>query len=103
MKDILSAMADLRRPRLLISAARFGLPEYRRSTHLPRHLGYGPLPRSGPALIDLMALEAAIERTRKERDAAYRVTLHVDLLIAMMGEARLLRASHAAATTDIFS
>lgn len=50
-----------------------------------------------------MALEAAIERTRKERDAAYRVTLHVDLLIAMMGEARLLRASHAAATTDIFS
>ena len=103
MKDILSALDDLRRPRLLINAARFGLPEYRRTAHLPRHRGYGPLPRSGPALVELMLLEAVIERARKQDDAGYRVMRHVDVLIAMMGEARLLRASQSANTADTLS
>ncbi len=93
MNDLLTSMAALRRPRLLIRAARFGLMEYRRGTHLPRHLGIGALPRSGPALMQLMDLEQMLEHQRKKRDAGYSAARHVDILIAMMGEARLLRAS----------
>lgn len=93
MTDILTHMAALRRPRLLIRAARFGLMDYRRSTHLPRHLGIGALPRSEPALKRLMDMEILLESQRKHRDAGYSAARHVEILIAMMGEARLLRAS----------
>jgi len=93
MNDLLTSMAALRRPRLLIRAARFGLMEKRRGTHLPRHLRIGALPRSGPALMQLMDLEQMLEHQRKRRDAGYSAARHVDILIAMMGEARLLRAS----------
>lgn len=93
MNDILSHMTSLRRPRLLIRAARFGLMEYRRNTHLPRHLGMGTLPRSGPALMQLMDMELELESQRTHREAGYSAERHVEVLIAMMGEARLLRAS----------
>lgn len=92
MLDMLSALNTLRRPCLLIRAARFGLAEYRRSTHLPRVLGIGPLPRSGEALMLLMDLELDIEAQRNKRTAEYSAARHVDVLIAMMGEARIVRA-----------
>ena len=93
MKDILGTMAALRRPPILVRAARHGLLEYRRGTHLPRYLGIDTLPRSGPALLQLMDLEQTLEGQRKRRDAGYSAARHVDILIAMMAEARLLRAS----------
>ena len=93
MKDILAMLNSLNRPRLLIRAARAGADEYRREQHLKRHLGYGPLPRSGPALMRLMELEDDLNRQRRTSDAAYSLVKHVDILIAMMGEARVLRAT----------
>lgn len=93
MKDMLSLLTSLRRPRLLIRAARAGVPEYQRDQHLKRHLGYGPLPRSGAALMRLIEMESELNRLRRSSDAAYSLVKHVDILIAMMGEARLLRAS----------
>ncbi len=94
MKDILSILNDLRRPRLLIRAAREGAQEYCRDSHLKRHLGYGALPRSGPALMKLMEIEGVLNDQRHREDAGYSLIKHVDVLIAMMGEARLLRTSH---------
>ncbi len=41
MQDILSRMNALRRPRLLIRAARAGADDYMRAPHLARLLGYG--------------------------------------------------------------
>jgi hypothetical protein len=93
MQDLLTQLASLRRPRLLVRAARIGSDSYRRETRLPRMLGYGLLPRSGPALLRLMALEAAMNDRRENGDAGYSVADHVELLTAVMGEARLLRAS----------
>lgn len=92
MLDMLSMLSELRRPRLLIRTARIGAREYRRDRHLQRLLGYGTLPRPGAALMRLMDLESGIDRQRRERDAGYSVPRHVDVLIAMMGEADLLRA-----------
>lgn len=93
MKDVLSLLEDLRRPRLLIRAARIGAQEYSRKTHLCRLLGYATLPRSGQALMRLIEIEAELDQRRCAKDAAYSVSRHVEVLCAMMGEARLMRAS----------
>lgn len=93
MQDILTALNSLRRPRLLIRAARLGELDYRRDADLRRHLGYGRLPRSGEALVRLMEMEATQNEQRKADDASYSPARHVDILIAMMGEARLMRAT----------
>ncbi|SNR99893.1 DUF6477 family protein [Antarctobacter heliothermus] len=91
MKDILGLLNDLRRPRILIRAARIGAQEYRRNPHLHRLIGYGTLPRSGAALMRLMEMEADLDDKRHKDDAAYSVSRHVEVLTAMMGEARILR------------
>lgn len=96
MTDLLTMLNTLRRPRLLIRAARIGAAEYRRDAHLRRHLGYGALPRSAAALSRLVDMEAALEELRRERAAGYSATRHVEILIAMMGEARILRTAHPA-------
>lgn len=94
MKDMLALLNTLRRPRLLIRAARIGAQDYRRGAHLRRHLGYGPLPKSPAALRQLAEIEAALDEQRRLQDAGYSPTRHVEILIAMMGEARILRAAH---------
>ena len=85
----------LRRPRLLIRAARAGSEDYRRESHLPRLLGYGALPRPGAALMRLMEMEREQDDARRAEGASYSIARHVDLLVAMMGEARLLRDASA--------
>ncbi|MBV2361132.1 hypothetical protein KUH32_15315 [Thalassococcus sp. CAU 1522] len=91
MRDILGLLAHLRRPRLLIRAARIGAVNYRRDTHLHRLLGYSSLPRSGAALMRLIEVEADLDEKRRNDDAGYSVSRHVEVLMAMMGEAQLLR------------
>ena len=60
---------------------------------LRRHFGPGPLPRSGAALERLVELESGINEQRRARNASYSSITHVDVLIAMMGEARIMRTS----------
>ena len=98
MQDILGLMDQLKRPKLLIRAARLGAEAYHRDTHLPRLLGYGRLPRTGDALMQLMQREAVLNDQRKSGSANYALTQHLDLLIAMVGEARILRASQMSRT-----
>ena len=93
MQDILGMLNQLKRPRLLIRAARLGADGYHRDAHLQRILGYGHLPRAADALMQLMQTEADLNDQRKSGDAGYSLTRHLDVLIAMMGEARILRAS----------
>lgn len=92
MKDIHSLLAGLHRPRLLMRAARIGAQEYRRETHLPRLLGYGVLPRHADALMRLLDAEQDIETQRTGTDPCYNVVSHVEIMIAIVGEARELRA-----------
>ncbi|WP_439522641.1 DUF6477 family protein [Marivita sp.] len=92
MQDLLTQLSNLRRPRLLIRAARIGAETYRRDARLPRLLGYGVTLRTGPALLRLMELEAEMNEHRENGDAGYRVADHVEVLTAVMGESQLLRA-----------
>jgi hypothetical protein len=94
MQDVLSILNSLHRPRLLIRAARAGAQDYNRKRHLQRLLGYGALPRTVAALMRLIELERGMNDARKEGDAGYSLPRHLDVLIAIMGEAQLMRATH---------
>jgi len=93
MQDILSMLNALHRPRLLIRAARIGAEDYRRAAHLPRLLGYGQLPRHGNALMRLMEMERELNALRLGDDSSYSLLRHIDVLIAIVGEGRILRAA----------
>lgn len=90
MTDPLSALKTLRRPRILIRAARFGLTDYRRERDLTRLMKAPRLPSPGHALGLLLEQEEAMEATRQSGNGAYSIARHVELLIAMMAEARLI-------------
>ncbi|WP_255456124.1 DUF6477 family protein [Tropicibacter sp. Alg240-R139] len=91
----MTMISTIRRPRLLIRAARFGAQEYNRDRHLQRVLGYGALPRPAAALMRLMEVERVLDDQRRDDDAGYSLTRHLDVLIAMMGEAQLVQANRA--------
>lgn len=96
MQDILNMLETLRRPRLLMRAARIGADDYNRTVHLPRVLGYGTLPRHVKALVRLMEIEGEMNAQRLEDISGYSLLQHIDVLIALVGEARALRAARAA-------
>jgi len=81
MTDLHDMLATLRRPRLLIRAARCGQGDYNRARDLKRlmRLAQTPAPE-----------EATLEAHRRRGGAQYSLARHIELLIAMMAEARLL-------------
>lgn len=93
MLDIETRLKTLKRPTLLAHAARFGADDYRRESALPRLLEAESLPKPAAALMALLAKEAEHDDLRKKRAGDYRPALHVDLLIAIAGEARIWRAT----------
>ncbi|SLN68801.1 DUF6477 family protein [Ruegeria meonggei] len=95
MHDLMTMITSLRRPRLLARAAKIGAQDYDRDRHLQRILGYGSLPGTGAALVRLLEMEREVNTQRQEEDAAYSLIRHLDLLIALLGEAQLFQASRA--------
>lgn len=91
-----AGVARMRRPRLLIRAARFGLSDYSRKRDLRRVMRMSELPRPGAALRALMAEEMALDQARRAGEATYSVARHLELLIALLAEARLARKSMSA-------
>lgn len=90
MTDFTALLAELRRPRLLIRAARFGIADYRRDRDLRRLIGIAAPASPDRTLPRLLSEEEKLEQTRKAGDASYSLTRHIELLIALMAEARLL-------------
>lgn len=91
----LAVLSRLRRPKLLIRAARFGLAEYNRERDLRRVMRAPAAPAPANAVPRLMEEEARLEEIRKSGGAAYSPARHVEVLIALMAEARLLpRENH---------
>ena len=90
MTDLRSRIARLQRPRLLIQAARLGLPDYRRDRDLRRLIGTQSAPPPPVSVARLLEAEDEIEDVRRTGATGYNAIRHVDLLIALMSEARLL-------------
>ncbi|AWI83757.1 hypothetical protein CEW88_08750 [Alloyangia pacifica] len=92
MQDLQSLLCALRRPRLLVRAARYGAADYQREAHLPRLLGTPYPERHGAALLRLMEMEDGIDGSRRARASSYSATRHVEVLAAIIAEDRLREA-----------
>ncbi|NEX44954.1 DUF6477 family protein [Pseudotabrizicola algicola] len=88
MSDFRAPLADLRRPKLLMHAARFGVSDYRRERDLRRLIS---LPASPEATVSqLLSQEDKLEQNRQRGDAAYSIARHIEVLIALLAESRLV-------------
>lgn len=94
MQNVQSRLEQVIRPRLMVRAARFGVQEYRRERDLRRVLKTTSLPGASRALIALFSEEQRLEEARLTGDSNYDLVRHVDVLIALMSEARDYLAAH---------
>jgi hypothetical protein len=92
MNDARSLLSDLRRPRMLIRAARLGLADYRRERDLRRLISTGTPDRPDQVVPRLLDEEARLEGDRCDGEVSYSLTRHVEVLIALMAEVQLLPA-----------
>ncbi len=90
MTNTNSILATLRRPKLLVRAARHGLSDYNRKRDLARLTGQSPRAHTKTIVENLIVQEEHLEEVRKSGDATYRVSRHIELLVALMAECRLL-------------
>lgn len=89
MTDPISLMNSLRRPRLLVRAARLGIQDYNREKSLRRLIPGEAPAKPGLAFETLVEHEQALDRIRREGAASYSVARHIELLIALIEESRL--------------
>jgi len=85
MSPSATQITALRRPRLLVRAARIALQNYSRTKHLPRVLGNSAL-STAPCLGKLADLETELNEQRCAKDAAYSAARHIEVLAALLGE-----------------
>ncbi|MBS9716279.1 DUF6477 family protein [Pseudohalocynthiibacter aestuariivivens] len=90
MSDLMKILKSLRRPGLLMRAARLGSADYRRERDLRRVLKSRNLPMPETAISNLLSEEDILEEKRKTGDADYSITRHVDIMIALVSEASLV-------------
>lgn len=93
MQDIITRLGNIHRPAILVRAANIGKDGYRRGPILRRILGRTALPRSAVALFQLIEIEADLNTRRKKTDAGYNLVRHIEVMIAIVAEAELLRAT----------
>jgi len=84
-----SPLNSLRRPRLLVRAARHGLSEYRRPRDLKRITGYADTTSTRRVTARLMDMEHNMEERRVAGDSSYEPARHIELLVALMAESKL--------------
>ncbi len=96
MTDLQTRVAALRRPRLLVRAARIGARDYDRDRDLTRLIGRATAPSPEAAVRWLIDTERHLEEQRRAGAAAYSVLRHVEILISLMSETRLLPGRAAA-------
>lgn len=95
MLDIHNRVKSLKRPTTLVRAARFGVRDYKRGPALRRLLNMPHQPSPAEALVNLLELEEELEAKRTGPFGDYIARDHVDVIIAIAGEARHLQERRA--------
>lgn len=90
-------LAALRRPRILVRAARCGVADYRRDRDLRRLLRLPKTAVAARALETLLAEEQRLETIRTTGEATYSLQRHVAVLTALLAEAHHARTGPAVA------
>ena len=98
MQNLTTRLSALRRPRLLMNAARHGSANYNRDAHLSRLLGREAAGAHTADILEaLLDLEAEHDAQRRAGQATYRIADHVATLSALMSEAQIYSALRLAA------
>lgn len=97
MTDIKVIVPPLRRPRLLVRAARLALADYNRDRDLKKLIKTSSTPHPSRAVSELMQQENWLESARKSGNGSYSIARHVAVLSALMSELRLVPQSQQAA------
>ncbi len=87
MTEFAAILSDLRRPKILIRAARSGVSDYRRDRDLKR-LVHDRGQTHQDTLTPLLAEENRLEEVRTSGGATYNIQRHVAVLTAILAEAR---------------
>jgi Family of unknown function (DUF6477) len=90
MINPVARLSSIRRPRILVRAARAGVTDYRRERDLKRFMRNPKSTSPQVAFETLLAEEGRLEDIRSRGDATYSVQRHVAVLTALIAEARHL-------------
>ena len=93
MTEITATLSNMKRPGLLIRAARIALENFRRDTMLGRILGEESDLTPSNCLGLLMELENGMNEQRKTGDAAYSIARHISVLTALLHEVNLSQSA----------
>ncbi len=96
MTDLMQILGNMHRPRLLLDAARHGISDYNRARVLKRFTKGQGNPSPQGAVNTLLTVEAGLEAARQSGDASYNVARHVEVMVALLAEARMLARPRAA-------
>lgn len=88
MTNLAALLENLRRPKILIRAARSGVNGFRRERDLKRIFPTTRMDGGRNAIVPLMAEEQRLEECRVTGNATYSIQRHVIVLTAIMAEAR---------------
>ena len=88
MNDFLSGICKIRRPKLLMDAARRGIRDYNKDKFMERFDKSLKSRNAKSALLALLPLENSLEIARVNGDASYSPSRHVEILIAVLAEVK---------------
>jgi hypothetical protein len=89
MIDTHTVLSALRRPKILIRAAKLGMANYNRDQDLRFIARLSSTPPEGAAIETLLSRENDLEESRKHGRAEYSIQEHIRVLTALLAEARL--------------
>jgi len=81
---------NLKRPKILLQAARIGLKTYSRKRDLKRMLKMREIPQPVQVIKRLLKNETTLEEARKTGNAAYDMKIHIQIMTALLQEVYLL-------------
>jgi hypothetical protein len=90
MVNIIDILQTLKRPKILVRAARLGLAEYNRDRELRRITKTSRNTCQQTVFDRLLAHENRLEYARCNGDASYSIQRHIQVLTAVLAEAKLI-------------
>jgi hypothetical protein len=93
MQSIQDQVQRLKRPKLMVKAARISADTFNRKVRLPHLLERGTCPAVGEAIMQLLNLEGEANALRHLDDPNYSYEHHISLLAAIIAETNLLQLS----------
>lgn len=89
MSNFIDTLSKMARPKLLVRAAKYGTADYNRTRDLKRLIGDAGSPGEARVVNTLIEKEATLEATRKAGSHEYSFSNHINVLVALIEEARL--------------